>query len=141
MANVNQRRISTPGSMVSTVPGVGAEEDTRPTAAEIAKRKPVLYRALARGYVDGDIKDEGDVFATTADQGSWMEKLGKGDADDALDNAVSDTQSKIKDDPDLTTFSKQALEARALELGLTSAKGLDKDDLIAAIRAASDNTK
>lgn len=114
-----------------------AGSDKRPTAEQIAKREPKMYRATARGYVDGAIREAGDVFATKMDKGSWMEPLkaetGKGARRAA---AVSDTMAPLKDDPDLTTFSPEALEAEALRLGLTDATGLSKDDLIAAIRAA-----
>jgi hypothetical protein len=50
-------------------------------------------------------------------------------------------QQPLKDDPDLTQLSKPALEALATEAGVTSVKGLSKDDLIAAINAERDNTR
>jgi hypothetical protein len=109
--------------------------DSRPSAEEMAKRKPKEYRALARGYVDGMIREPGEVFATAAEQGSWMEPLSKG-KDARVSAAVDDTMASKKDDPDLTTFSMEALQAEALRLGLTDATGLSKDDLIVAIRAA-----
>lgn len=106
----------------------------RPTREEMAKRKPKMYRAVARGYVDGMIREQGEVFATADTKGSWMEEL-KG-KQSRVSEAVDDTLASKKDDPDLTTFSEEALQAEALRLGLTDASGLDKDDLIAAIRAA-----
>lgn len=113
--------------------------DDRPTAEDIAKRKPKTYRAIARGYADGRVIEAGEVFTTRADKGAWMEEVeGK---QSALERAVDDAQSPISDDPDLTTFSKAALEARALELGLTNAKGLSKEDLIQVIQAGHDEDR
>lgn len=119
---------------------LGDAEDARPTAAEIEKRTPKQYRATARGYAEGRIIEAGETFTTKADKGSWMEPLGK-DTRSARERAVDDTLSPISDDPDLTTFSKEALEAEALRYGLTNAKGLSKDDLIAAIKAAHDEER
>lgn len=115
-------------------------DDDRPTAEEIAKRAPKTYRALSRGYADGRIIEAGQVFSTKIDQGEWMEPV-KGETKSARERAVDDTQSLISDDPALDTFSKSALEAEALRLGLTNAKGLSKDDLIAAIKAAHDEER
>ena len=100
--------------------------------------EPRMVRATQRGYADGIVREPGEVFATQAPEGSWMEELGKGKKgkDARLSEAVDDTMSSKKDDPDLTTFSMEALQAEALRLGLTDATGLSKDDLIAAIRAA-----
>lgn len=112
-----------------------AADDAAPARKAPAKKgEPKLYRATARGYIDGMIREAGEVFATADTKGSWMEPI-KG-KQSRLEEAVDDTLASKKDDPDLTTFSKQALEAEALRLGLTDASGLDKDDLIAAIRAA-----
>lgn len=111
-----------------------------PAAAPAARRAPAkrgepkLYRANARGYIDGIIREPGEVFATSDTKGSWMDEL-KG-KQSRVDEAVDDTLASKKDDPDLTTFSLEALQAEALRLGLTDATGLDKDDLITAIRAA-----
>jgi hypothetical protein len=114
-----------------------ARNDKRPKAAEIAKREPKQYRALARGYCDGMIREPGEVFATKADQGYWMEPVGKASKKDArVQEAVSDLQAAMKDDPSLESFSLEALQAEALRLGLTDATGLSKDDLIVALRAA-----
>lgn len=135
MANMNKNRMSNPTTAVyPVVPDAG--EDKRPTAEQLAKKEPKTYRALARGYVNGTIVDAGDIFSTNMPKGSWMEEVGKGKTSDRLADAVDDTQSPLNDDPALETFSKAALEAEALRLGLTDAKGLSKDDLIVAIRAA-----
>jgi hypothetical protein len=138
MPNMNKNRMSSPTDAVyPVVPDPDAANDKRPTAEQLAKKAPKMYRATARGYINGTIVDAGDVFATNMEKGSWMDPVGKNSAtDDRLASAVDDTQSPLNDDPDLTTFSKQALEAEALRLGLTDAKGLSKDDLITAIRAA-----
>jgi hypothetical protein len=122
--------------------GDAAAARRRPTAEEIAKREPKEYVATDRGYADGRIIEPGERFATKADQGSWMEPVKKASAKQGrLERAVSDTQSPISDDADLTTFSVEALQAHALSLGLTNATGLSKDDLIAAIRAAHDEDR
>lgn len=136
----NRSRIATPQANLAAAPDVDTapSQDKRPTREQIEKREPKAYRALARGYVDGTIIEEGEVFVTKADKGSWMEPLRKS-KQTAVERAVDDTISPLKDGPDLTTFSKEALEAEALRLGLTNAKGLDKDDLITAITAAYEN--
>ena len=115
-------------------------DDKRPTAEQIAKREPKTYRALARGYADGMIREEGEVFATRADKGLWMEEIKSG-KQSARQRAVDDTRASMSDDPDLTTFSKEALEAKALDLGLTNAKGLSKEDIIQAIQSAHDEDR
>lgn len=102
--------------------------------APVKAKEPKMYRALQRGYMDGMIREPGEVFATADTKGSWMEEFK--DKSTPVERAVDDTMASKKDDPDLTTFSQEALEAEALRLGLTSAKGLSKDDLIVAIRAA-----
>jgi hypothetical protein len=86
------------------------------------------------------IREEGEVFATTAPKGSWMEELGK-KGQSKRERAVDDTHASMSDDPDLTTFSKEALEAKALDLGLTDASGLSKEDLIQAIQSAHDEDR
>jgi hypothetical protein len=55
--------------------------------------------------------------------------------------AAAEAQQPLKDDPALEELSKPALEALATEAGVTSVKGLSKDDLIAAINAQRDNTR
>jgi len=113
-----------------------AAADAAPAARAPAKKgEPKMYRANQRGYVDGMIREPGEVFATADPKGSWMDEI-KGKGGDRRAEAVDDTMATKKDDPDLNTFSLEALQAEALRLGLTDASGLDKEDLIAAIRAA-----
>jgi hypothetical protein len=102
---------------------------------EKKSKEPKLYRALARGYIDGMIREPGDIFATADTPGTWMEPVGKG-KESRVAEAVSDTMSTKKDDPNLENFSRGALEAEYLRLGGTDPKGLSDDDLITAIRAA-----
>jgi hypothetical protein len=115
--------------------GGGATATAAPARRAAKKGEPKMYRARERGYIDGIIREPGEVFATADTAGSWMEPL-KGKGQGALADAVDDTMASKKDDADLTTFSLEALQGEALRLGLTDATGLDKDDLIVAIRAA-----
>jgi len=113
----------------------GGPGDDRPTAKEIEKRTPKTYRATERGYVDGKVFEEGEVFTTKADQGSWMEPV-KDRADYGVDMAVDEAQYAKKADVDYEGMSKPGLEALAALLGVTKPGDLVKDDLITAIKAA-----
>lgn len=104
------------------------------------------HRAIARGYAvpdgadgAGALVEAGEIVPANVPVGEWMEKLPKSKA--AREDAVAEAQQPLKDDPDLTTASKPALEALAIEAGVTNVKGLSKDDLIAAIKAERDNTR
>lgn len=139
MANMNRRRMASPTEAVYPVLS-DVTDDKRPSAEQLAKKEPKTYRATARGYVDGSIVEAGQVFSTRMPKGSWMEPVGKASGKKArLADAIDDTQSPLNDHPALETFSLEALQAKALDLGLTDASGLDKDDLITAIRAAHVN--
>ncbi len=126
----------------STTTAAGRDGDAAATGGkkDYRNKEPKEYRATARGYVDGVVREPGDIFATREPQGSWMESL-KGKGQTARERAVDDTMASRSDDPDLSTFSIEALQAEALRFGLTNAKGLSKDDLIAAIRAAHDEDR
>jgi hypothetical protein len=141
-----------------------ADTDTKPgevnektgfrvaTAAEVKKvhdslprTKANSHRANQRGYAVPDnangagvLVEDGEIVPANVPVGEWMDKI-KGST--ALADAVAETQQPLKDDPDLTQLSKPALEALATEAGVTSVKGLSKDDLIAAINAERDNTR
>lgn len=119
-------------------------DDAERRAADRARDKaqPKQYRATARGYVDGRIVEAGELFTTAEPEGSWMEPVKNGtSSSERLQRAVDDTLSPMSDDPDLSTFSKAALEAKALDLGLTNASGLTKEDLIQAIQSAHDEDR
>jgi hypothetical protein len=98
------------------------------------------HRATARGYAGGNIIEAGQLVpADVAVSDEWMEPV-KG-KDTAAAKAIEDVQKDRKDDADLTTLSKAALEALAVERGVTSVKGLSKDDLIAAIQASDEQRR
>src|SRR5690349_5902874 len=121
----NTRRANTDGgTQAATADAARGDTPARRAAAPRAK-EPKQYRALARGYVDGRIVEQGEVFATAETKGSWMEEIGAKKRS-RLEEAVDDTMATKKDDPDLTTFSLEALQAEALRLGLTDANGLSK---------------
>lgn len=119
----------------ASAPARAAEEDTRPTAAEIAKREPKMFRATERGYVDGRIVEAGETFVTRADPGLWMEPT-KGGNDYGVQAAVDEAQYGKKADVDYEGMSEPALQALAALVGVTKPGELGKDDLIAAIKAA-----
>lgn len=92
--------------------------------------------ATERGYAAGELIEPGQPVPADVPVGSWMERAdGKVDA---ADRAIEDAQKPLPDDPDLTQLSTQALQAMATERGVTSVKGLSKNDLIDAIKAAHD---
>lgn len=104
------------------------------------------HRATQRGYaIDqeskaGTLVEEGEMVpANVPVSDTWMEKVKKGDQ--ALAAAVEDAQQEKKDDPAYESLSKQALEALATDKGVTNVKGLSKDDLITAIKAAADRDR
>lgn len=112
-------------------------KDERDTAEEIAKRDPVTYKALERGYVDGKIVEEGETFVTKADKGLWMEKVKKGDAQKyGVDLAVEEAGYAKKADVDYEGMSEAGLEALAALVGVSKPGALKKDELIQAIKSA-----
>lgn len=114
---------------------IEAEYDKRP------KTKGGDYRATQRGYAGGSIIDPPSLVpAGVVISDEWMEKVGKGD-DTPVQRAVDDAQAQRKDDPALEELSKPALEALATKAGVTSVKGLSKEDLITAIRASDEQRR
>jgi hypothetical protein len=114
---------------------------------KLPRTKANSHRATARGYAVPDdsggagvLIEAGEIVpADVPVSDEWMAKIKKGDQ--ALEDAVAEAQQPLKDDPDLTQLSRPALEALATEAGVTSVRGLSKDDLIAAISAQRDNTR
>jgi hypothetical protein len=129
------RRTVRPATETRVRPAAEPAEDKRPTAEEIEKREPKTYRALERGYVDGRIVEAGDVFTTKADKGAWMEKVKKSEGY-GVDQAVDEAGYAKKADVDYEGMSEPALEALAALVGVSKPGELNKDDLIAAIKAA-----
>lgn len=120
-----------------TASGREAPKRKAPTAEEIAKRDPKTYRALERGYVDGRIVEEGEVFTTKADKGLWMADVKKSDANSyGVDAAVDEAGYGKKADVDYEGMSEAALQALAALVGVTKPGELGKDELITAIKAA-----
>jgi hypothetical protein len=105
------------------------------------------HRAIMRGYAVPDEADGAGVLVEVGEivpakvpvSDEWMEKIKGSKAE--REAAAAEAQQPLKDDPALEELSKPALEALATEAGVTSVKGLSKDDLIAAIRAQRDNTR
>lgn len=105
-------------------------------------KQPKTYRASERGYVDGRIVEGGEVFTTTAPKGEWMDEAGgKGQPGEKLARAVEEAQDPRNDDPSLESLSKAALNAKALDHGITDPGKLSKKDLITAIKAAYDRDR
>lgn len=97
------------------------------------------YRATQRGYAGGAIIDPPSLVPPGVPVSNvWMEKTKGGDK---LARAVDDAQAPRKDDPALEELSVGALQALATDAGVTSVKGLSKDDLITAIRAADEQRR
>lgn len=109
--------------------------DTRPTAEEIAKRDPKTYRATERGYADGRVIEDGEVFTTRVDKGSWMDPV-KGSQKYGVEAAVDEAQYARKVDVNYENMDEPALQALAALVGVGDPGSLKKPDLIAAIRAA-----
>jgi len=118
----------------NTVANPGGPDDDRPTAKEIAKRDPKTYRAMERGYVDGRIVEAGEVFTTTADKGSWMEKAKQSDY--GVDMAVEEAGMAKKVDIDYDSLSDAAIEVFAAMNGVSKPGELSREEQIEAIRAA-----
>jgi hypothetical protein len=105
-----------------------------------AKTGAGTHRATERGYAGGEVIEPNQMVPPgTPVSENWMAKVKKGGEDLAL--AVEEAQSPRNDDPDLTTLSKQALEALAVDHGITKPGNLSKQDLITAIRAAYDRDR
>lgn len=92
------------------------------------------YRATERGYAGGELIEEGVLVPAGAPLGSWMRKA---DGSPALERAMDEALDPTPGDVDLTALSKPALEVMASDKGI-NVRGLSKDDLITAIKAAHD---
>ncbi len=129
----------TQGSGDQTSPGAGAGLDGATADTTTAKAAPKpgavkTYRAIDRGYADGRIVEPGEIFATSAPKGSWMEPA-KGGSTYGVEEAVDDAQAVKPDDVVLESMSQGALEAMAAERNVTEPGKLSKKDLITAIKA------
>lgn len=106
---------------------------------KVAKTGAVTHRATERGYSivngAGELVEAGDIVPPgNPISDAWMEKVsGK---EDKVQRAVDDAMAFPPPNPDLSQLSKQALEAMATERNI-SVRGLSKDDLITAIKAAT----
>lgn len=122
------------------------------------------YRATAKGYIDGRVIAEGEVFTTEFkevvrnDKGeieraadgtakfkpaksppSWAKLAGK---DSELERMVSDAADPQQfEDPNLEEMDKSALQAMAAERNVQFTAKTSEDDLRTAIRAAADPTR
>lgn len=97
------------------------------------------HRATERGYAGGELIEAGQLVpAGTPVSENWMEPVSGKDA--RLARAIEEAQSPRNDDVDLTQLSKAALEAEGVRHGINP-KGLSKDGLIAAIKAAYDRDR
>jgi hypothetical protein len=128
------------------------------------------YRATAKGYVDGRVIEEDEVFATEfkqiAREPAKTDKNGRpvagaikrnkdgspvmeaGDAPSwavEIDKAEAMAQAAADpnntDDPNLDAMSKEALQAYAAERNVVFQASTNKADLITAIKAAADPTR
>jgi hypothetical protein len=114
---------------------------------KLPRTKANSHRATMRGYAVPDggngagvLVEDGEIVpANVPVSDEWMAKIKKGDR--ALEDAVAEVQQPLKDDPDYTQLTNSALQALATEAGVTNVRGLSKDDLITAIKAARDNTR
>lgn len=97
--------------------------------------KTVTYKALERGYIDGQIVDEGEVFTTAAPKGRWMEPV------DAKEYAAAvAARDPSPDDPNYDAMTLPALQALAAtddyKIDVApDGKPLSKGALLTAIKA------
>lgn len=125
---------------------VATSDEVKKVHDSLPRTKANSHRATQRGYAVPDntngagvLVEDGEIVpADVPISDEWMAKI-KGKQE--LADAVAEVQQPLKDDPDLTQLSKPALEALATEAGVTSVKGLSRDDLITAINAERDNTR
>jgi hypothetical protein len=105
---------------------------------KVETTKAGSHRAIDRGYAGGEIIEAGQLVPPGVPVSeAWMEPV-SGSA--RLARAVEEAQNPQPGDVDLTQLSKAALEAKAAEHGI-NVRGLSKDDLIAAIKAAYDRDR
>lgn len=121
-----------------------SDKEAADAADKAAKTEAGSHRATARGYAGGEVIEPGRLVPAGAPvSDDWMEPVGgkKASASEArLARAIEEAQDPQPGDVDLTGLSKPALEAEALRHGI-NAKGLSKDDLISAIKAANDKDR
>ncbi len=117
-------------------PASPADTDTDRRSAAPAAAKPKTYRATAKGYADGRIVEEGEVFTTAAPKGKWMEPVKGSGGGYGVQEAADDAQAPHPDDTNFEGMDEAALQAMAAERGVTQPGELSKKDLITAIKAA-----
>jgi hypothetical protein len=126
---------------------VATADEVKEAHEKIPRTKANSHRATARGYAVPDdangagvLVEDGEIVpANVPVADEWMEKISKKSS--AAEDAVLEAQQPLKDDPDYTQLSISSLQTLATDAGVTSIKGLSKDDLIAAIKAQRDNTR
>jgi hypothetical protein len=108
-----------------------------PAKKRLAKTKANSHRATRRGYVKGELFDEGEIIppdVVVSDE--WMEEIeGNGRRARAMQEALDPSPKDV----DLTQVGVAGLKAMAAERGINP-KGLSEADLIAAINAEREPT-
>lgn len=97
----------------------------------MASKNPVTYTAPHPVYVDMKLYETGEPFTTAQAKGKDWQRVGKDE------KAAIEASKGTAGDPPLEGLSKTALEAVAVTKGVNPT-GLDKDGLIAAIKAADE---
>lgn len=95
------------------------------------------HRATERGYAGGELIEPGKLVPADVPVGSWMKRT---DGNSDLERAIDEAQDPQPGDVDLMQLSKAALEAMGADHGINP-RGLSKDDLITAIKAANDKNR
>lgn len=114
-----------------------AASDAPAKPKRLTKTKVGSHRATRRGYVHGEIIEEGKpVPADTVISDEWMEET---EGSGRRARAVAEAHQDHPTDVDLTKLEKAALQAMAAERGV-NVGGLSREDLIAAIRAEREPT-
>lgn len=84
------------------------------------------YKASERGYIDGRIVEEGEVFTTASKPGNWMDEVAA-EASEEPDGEIGYDKMKYAE-----------LVQLAVAKGIEAPNKLKKEELVAALEKADD---
>ncbi|MCW2405039.1 hypothetical protein M2336_001668 [Sphingobium sp. B1D7B] len=97
----------------------------------MSKEQPKSYKAPHDVYVGGKYYKAGEIFVTTEPKGDKWEDVGK------AEKAATDAEQPIPGDAPIESLDLAALKALAATKHVNP-EGMNKKDLIAAIKAANE---